>query len=62
LIANVSSGELILNRAQQNSIAGLLTSNQGNGESRPYVDVETIWLGMGHYLKRKGMGEIVTTK
>ena len=62
LIANVSSGELILNRAQQNSIAGLLTSNQGNSESRPYVDVETIWLGMGHYLKRKGMGEIVTTK
>ena len=62
LIANVSSGELILNRAQQNSIAGLLTSNQGNSESRPYVDVETIWLGMGHYLKRKGMGEIVTTR
>jgi predicted nucleic acid-binding Zn-ribbon protein len=62
LIANVSSGELILNRAQQNSIAGQLTSNQGNGESRPYVDVETIWLGIGHYLKRKGMGEIVTTR
>lgn len=62
LIASVSSGELILNRAQQNSIAGQLTSNQGNGESRPYVDVETIWLGMGHYLKRKGMGEIVTTR
>ena len=62
LIAAVSSGELILNRAQQNSIAGQLTSNQGNGESRPYVDVETIWLGMGHYLKRKGMGEIVTTR
>lgn len=62
LIANVSSGELILNRAQQNSIAGQLTSNQVNGESRPYVDVETIWLGMGHYLKRKGMGEIVTTR
>lgn len=62
LIANVSSGELILNRAQQNSIAGQLTSNQGYGESKPYVDVETIWLGMGHYLKRKGMGEIVTTR
>ena len=62
LIANVSSGELILNRAQQNSIAGQLTSNQGNGESRPYVDVETIWLGLGHYLNRKGMGEIVTTR
>ena len=62
LIANVSSGELILNRAQQNSIAGLLTSNQGNSESRPYVDVETIWLGLGHYLNRKGMGEIVTTR
>lgn len=62
LIANVSSGELILNRAQQNSIAGQLTSNQGNGESKPYLDVETIWLGLGHFLKRKGMGEIVTTR
>ena len=62
LIANVSSGELILNRAQQNSIASQLTTNTVNGESRPYVDVEKIWLGLGHYLKRKGMGEIVTTR
>ena len=62
LIANVSSGELILNRAQQNSIAGQLTSAQGGGEARPYLDVETIWLGLGHLLNRKGMGEIVTTK
>ncbi len=62
LIANVSSGELILNRAQQNSIAGQLTAIQGDNDSKPYVDVETIWLGMGNYLKRKGKGEIVTSR
>ena len=62
LIANVSSGELILNRAQQNSIAGQLTSAQGGGEAQPFLDVETIWLGLGHFLKRRGMGEIVTSK
>ena len=62
LIANVSSGELILNRAQQNSIAGQLTSAQGGGEAQPFLDVETIWLGLGHFLKRRGMGEIITSK
>lgn len=62
LLASVNSGEVILNRAQQSNLAGQLASNQGDSKSRPYLDVETIWLGMGHYLKRKGMGEIVTTR
>ena len=62
LVANVSSGELILNRAQQSNIAAQLSGTSGAGTSQPYLDVETIWLGMGHYLKRKGMGEIVTTR
>lgn len=62
LLANVSSGELILNRAQQNSIAGQLTATQGGGEMQPFVDSETIWLGLRHFLNRKGMGEIVTSK
>jgi hypothetical protein len=62
LVANVSSGELILNRAQQGNLASQLSGTSGAGTSQPYLDVETIWLGIGHYLKRKGMGEIVTTR
>lgn len=61
MIANVSSGELILNRAQQGSIAAQLSGSSAGADRQPYLDVETIWLGMTHYLKRCGMGEIVTT-
>lgn len=61
MIANVSSGELILNRAQQGSIAAQLSDPRAGADRLPYLDVETIWLGMKHFLKRSGMGEIVTT-
>lgn len=65
LTANVNSGELILNRAQQDRIAGQLTA--GNGvmggaqTSQPYVTGEKILLGVNNYLGRSGQGEIVTT-
>lgn len=39
LIANVSSGELILNRAQQDSVASQLQSNNPIGNMRLYTDV-----------------------
>ena len=63
----VSSGELILNRAQQGNIASQLQDteqqNRVSGEvSSPYVTGETIYLGMNNYLQRSGKGEIVTTK
>ena len=59
----LNAGEIVLNRAQQGNIAAQLTDTRGGGGDRqPYLDVETIWLGLGHLLKRKGMGEIVTTK
>lgn len=64
LTANVNSGELILNRAQQNSIAAQLDGVSTNSErsSTPYVNGEQIWLGLSNYLKRSGRGEIVTSR
>lgn len=65
LIAHVSSGELILNKAQQNSIASQLTQGNGDGEglsAHPYVSGEMIFLGVNNYLRRMGRGEIVTTR
>ena len=59
----LNAGEVVLNRAQTGNLASQLTDTRaGGGDRQPYLDVETIWLGMSHYLKRRGMGEIVTTK
>lgn len=60
LIANVSSGELILNAAQQRNVANMLYGQRA-GNSTPYVNAETIVLGINNYFRRIGRGEIVTT-
>ncbi len=61
--ALLNSGELVLNRAQQGVLATALqtehNTNSYSGDS--FVSGETIWLGLKNYLKRTGMGEIVTT-
>ena len=60
-----SSGELILNKAQQNSIAGQLTAAERGGggyQGTPYVEGEKIFLGINNYLRRSGRGEIVTSR
>ena len=64
LQANVNSGELILNRAQQNNIASLLRNqNEGGRSYQPsYVSGEQIFIAMNRYLKRSGQGEIMTWK
>ena len=62
MIANVSSGELILNRAQQSNIAAQLSAgDRGGSASTPYVSGENIVLGVNNYFGRSGQGEIVTT-
>ena len=63
LTANVNSGELILNAAQQDRVAGLLTAGNGGGGgmSQPYLTGDVILLGVNNYLGRSGQGEIVTT-
>ena len=60
----VSSGELILNKAQQNEVAQGLQEERGRGDysSTPYVDGEKIYLGMNNFLRRSGRGEIVTSR
>ena len=57
----VSSGELILNKAQQNNLAMALEDRGGVGESQPYILGEQIYLGLQAYLMRSGMGEMVTS-
>ena len=65
-IGNVrlDSGELVLNRSQQNNLANALEGgNNNNVENRqPYVNGELIYLGVNNYLKRTGRGEIVVSK
>lgn len=58
----LNAGEIVLNRAQAGNLAAQLSDTRGGVDRQPYLDVETIWLGVGHFLKRRGMGEIVTTK
>jgi hypothetical protein len=59
----VSSGEIILNKAQQNAVAQGLQEERGGGySSTPYVDGEKIYLGMNNFLRRSGRGEIVTSR
>lgn len=59
----VSSGELILNKAQQNTIASLLQeSNAASVSSTPYVSGEQIYLGLTNYLIRSGRGELLTAR
>ena len=58
-----SSGELILNKAQQGNLASQLTgAERGTQSGTPYVDGEKIFLGINNFLKRSGRGEIVTSR
>lgn len=62
-LAYVSSGELILNKSQQNALAAELTSrSDGGGASTPYVTGEQIYLGLNNYLRRTGRGELLTAR
>jgi hypothetical protein len=60
----VNSGELILNAVQSDRLAGMLMSRQqeGGGSAPSYVKGEDIYLGVNNYLRRKGKGELVTTR
>lgn len=62
--AMLTPGEIILNKAQQNTLAPQLqpASAQASPMSTPYVTGEYIWLGLNNWLARTGKGEIVTTR
>ena len=60
----IESGELILNRSQQNNIADQLTTGRGDsrgGAAQPFVTGQSIFLGTNNYLKSSGQGQLVTT-
>ena len=57
----VNAGELVLNRAQQASLAGQLTDHGSNANFQPYVTGEFIFLGANNHTRATGQGEIVTT-
>jgi tetratricopeptide (TPR) repeat protein len=61
--AALSSGEVVLNRAQQGVIANALQQEQrGGGNGMARVSGEQIWLALNAYTRRTGQGEIVTWK
>lgn len=61
--AMVNSGELILNRAQQGNLAAQLDSQQRDiAAAQPYIDGETIYLGLSNFARRSGMGELVFSR
>ena len=58
----VNSGELILNRAQQNNIADQLRERDSGGSMAvglPYVTGEKIVLGINNWGRSKGYGQLV---
>ena len=57
-----NAGEVVLNRAQTGVLASALSEQSVLATSTPYVRGEEIFLGMETYLKRKGRGEIVTSR
>ena len=60
----LSSGEVVLNRAQAGVLAAELGGQNNNNTPAimPYVSGQMIFLGTNNYLKGSGQGEIVTTK
>lgn len=57
-----NAGEVVLNAAQQQSLAGQLQPRDMGGERQPYLSGEMMYLGMSNYLRRSGKGEMVTTR
>ena len=60
--ALLNSGEVVLNRAQQNTLASELQGS-GGGSDRympSFVSGEQIWVALNAYTKRTGRGEVVT--
>jgi hypothetical protein len=56
----LTSGEVVLNRAQQGVLASQLSQQGSSRTETPYVSGELIYLGLNNYLRGIGRGEIVT--
>lgn len=60
--AMLTPGEIVLNSAQQRNVAQSLRNSSQERQMQPYLNAETIYLGLSNYLRRSGRGEIVTTR
>ena len=61
--AALNSGELVLNKAQQGNLASQLEDiGHGSEDSQPFINGEMIYLGLQAYMRRSGLGEIVTAE
>lgn len=61
--ALLTSGELVLNKAQQGNLASQLEDiGRGSEDSQPFINGEMIYLGLQAYMRRSGLGEIVTAE
>ena len=59
----VNSGELILNLAQQGNLASQLEGGvAAAANTQPFINGEMIYLGLQAYMRRSGLGEIVTAE
>ena len=56
----LNSGELVLNRSQQNNLANALQGSASNMQLSAHVSGEQIVLVANRHLKRSGKGELVT--
>ena len=59
----LTSGELVLNRAQQNTLASALKEGNGGGGGgvqMARLSGEQIYVAINRYLSRSGKGELVT--
>lgn len=58
-----NAGEMVLNKAQQGNLAAQLEGSPvGVTDAQPYLDGEKIYLGLQAYMRRSGLGEIVTSE
>lgn len=60
--ALLSSGEVVLNRAQASNLASQLSDNNGGGRgyTPSHVSGEQIWIALNAFTRRTGKGELVT--
>ena len=59
----LNAGEIVLNRAQQGVLADMINNEGRSGiDSQPYVTGEAIYLGLQNYTRRRGLGEMVTSR
>ena len=60
--ALLSSGEVVLNRAQTSNLASQLSDNGGGGRgyTPSHVSGEQIWIALNAFTRRTGKGELVT--